>query len=104
MAERGWANVAVAFRIRSYRIYQIGRISFQTSSWMYRVAVAWMVWDLTHSATWLGIFGFLDNAPAVLVSPLAGAMIDRMDRMKWMRVTQGLMLVQALVLTLLIFF
>ena len=67
--------------------------------WMYRMALAWIVWDMTHSATWLGIFGFLDHAPSLLVSPLAGALSDRVDRMKFLRVTQALLVVHALLLS-----
>jgi MFS family permease len=104
MASSAWENITVAYRVRGYRLYQIGRLSFQTTTWMYRISVAWLVWDLTHSATWLGIFGFLDNGPAILIAPMAGALIDRMDRMTWMRTTQSLMLVQSLVLTALVYF
>jgi MFS family permease len=105
MSDRsGWSNVAVALRVRGYRYYQIGRLSLQASSWMYKLAVAWLVWDMTHSAAWLGVFGMLDHLPSLLVMPLAGAIADRFDRMTWIRITQALLLVQAVVLSALIYY
>ena len=93
-----WSNIGRAFANKQYRTYQLGRIVFLSTTWMYRVAIGWLVWELTHSATWLGIFGLLDQAPAILVMPLAGAQADRMDSLKLMRLTQAALLVQALAL------
>ena len=100
----GWANIAHVFRNPAYRIYQTGRFSSQVTIWMYRVTVGWIVWDYTHSSTWLGVFGFLDQACALVVSPLAGAMADRMNPVKFMRLTQALMFLQALGLAALMSF
>jgi MFS family permease len=100
---RGFAPIKKAFSNRQYRTYQIGRFSFLITYWMYKVAVGWMVWDLTHSVSWLGVFGFLDQAPAVFILPLAGAQADRTDCLKYMRVTQSLMLLQSVLLGLLVF-
>lgn len=100
----GFSGAASALKNPHYRTFQIGRFFSQTCSWMYRMAVAWMVWKMTHSATWLGIFGFIDHAPAVLVSPFAGAVADRYDRMAQLRITQSLILIQAVVLSLFIAF
>jgi MFS family permease len=96
-----WGNLAVAFQHKNYRTYQGGRFISMLTTWMYKIAVGWIVWRLTHSATWLGIFGFLDQAPAPFIMPLAGALADRMDNLKFMRVTQALLLVQAIALSLL---
>ena len=92
----GWGNIARALSNSDYRTYQIGRFVFQITNWMYKVAVAWMVWDLTHSAAWLGVFGFLDQATSLVVMPLAGVVTDRMSSIKFMRITQALLLVHAL--------
>jgi MFS family permease len=97
----GWGNIARAFSNKHYRTYQIGRFVSQITTWMYKVAVGWMAWKLTHSAGWLGFFGFLDQAPALLIMPIAGAVADRTDSLKYMRVTQALLLMQAIGLALL---
>lgn len=100
----GLANIRKAFANRQYRTYQAGRFFSLVTIWMYRVAVGWTVWELTHSAAWLGVFGFLDQAPALLVMPFAGAQADRLDCLKYLRVTQSLMLVQAMGLGFLVAF
>jgi len=102
MALNSWSNIGRAFTNKQYRTYQLGRIVFLSATWMYRVAIGWLIWDLTHSATWLGVFGLLDQAPAIFVMPLAGAQADRMDSLKLMRLTQAALLVQSIVLALLI--
>ncbi len=97
MAE-GWSNLGRALRHKHYRLYQGGRVFSHTTSWMYKLAVGWIVWKLTYSTTWLGIFGILDQVPALLVMPLAGAMTDRIDALKMLRVTQLLLLLQGIAL------
>jgi MFS family permease len=100
----GFAGAVSALKNPHYRTFMFGRFFSQTCSWMYRMAVAWMVWKMTGSATWLGIFGFIDHAPAVLISPLAGAIADRYDRMGQLRLTQAMLLTQAVVLSTFIWF
>ncbi|MFN7001400.1 MAG: MFS transporter, partial [Elioraea tepidiphila] len=62
---------------------------------MQRVAVGWLAWDLTGSAFWVGLVAFADLAPAVLVSPVAGAVADRVDRLRLSIVTQAAIGMQA---------
>jgi len=100
-SNHGWGNAAQAFGNRNYRTYQLGRFVSQIMVWQYRVAIGWLVWELTHSATWLGIFGFLDQSLALFIMPIAGALADRTDSLKYLRVTQALLLIQAVVLSLL---
>ena len=98
---QGWGNFAIAYSHKNYRDYQAGRFVSQFTTWMYKIAVGWIVWRLTHSAAWLGVFGFLDQAPAPVIMPLAGALADRLDNLKFLRVTQALLLAQAIALGLL---
>jgi MFS family permease len=98
----GFANIAHTLRNPTYRIYIGGKFSAQVTLWMYRLALSWIVWDMTHSPAWLGIFGFLDHAPSILISPFAGALADRVDRMKLLRLTQALLLIHGLLLSTLI--
>lgn len=104
MSAAGFSNIARAFRNRDYRLFQTGRFACHVTMWMYRMAIGWMVWEMTHSATWLGIFGFLDLAPALVVMPLAGALSDRWDKLRLLRWTQALLLIHAFALSFLIIF
>lgn len=100
----GFADIARTLRHPHFGLFQLGRTCFLTTAWMYRLAMAWMVWQMTESTTWLGIIGFFDLAPSIVISPLAGTLADRMDRLKILRWTQALHLVHAVALTVLVHF
>ena len=56
--------------------------------WMQRLAVLWLTWHLTESGSWLGIIAFADIAPALALLPLTGAVADRVDRLKMLKLSQ----------------
>lgn len=94
----GFGNVVRALSIRNYRVYTIGNGISLIGIWLQRVAVGWLAWDLTHSGTWLGLVAFADLAPVVVLSPMAGALADRRDRVWVIRVTQLVAISQAALL------
>ena len=80
----------------NYRIYTTGSSVSLVGMWMQRVAVGWLAWELTGSAAWLGILAFAELCPTVVIAPLAGALADRLDRLKALRLGQSLMFLQSL--------
>lgn len=86
---------------RNYRIWTGGNAVSLVGTWVQRVAVGWLTWELTKSGTWLGIVAAAEFLPAILVSPLGGAAADRMDRMAQTRICQILLTVQSLLLGML---
>ena len=48
--------------------------------WIYRVALGWFAWELSHSELWVGIIAFTQFAPAVVFGPIFGVLADRFDR------------------------
>jgi MFS family permease len=91
-------GIAVAMANRNYRIYTIGAIPSLLGTWVQRMAVGWLAWELTGSGTWLGLIAFADLAPAVLSAPIAGAFADRVNRLKVVRLVQYMSLIQAAML------
>jgi len=85
---RGLGNAVLALAHRNYRIYAGGNAVSLVGIWMQRVAVGWLAWTLTHSGTWLGVMSMAEFFPVVFLSPLAGALADRRDRVGIIRVTQ----------------
>jgi MFS family permease len=67
---------------RNARIFFGASLTAWTGLWMHRIAVSWLAWELTGSAFWVGVVAFCDLAPAVVVSPIAGAIADRADRLR----------------------
>ncbi len=94
----GFARIARALQNPNYGIYTAGNSVSLIGTWMQRVAVGWLTWQLTGSGAWLGAMAFADLFPTVLIGPFAGAAADRWDRRRALRTGQSLMLAQALVL------
>jgi MFS family permease len=99
----GFENVTHAFQIRNYRLFATGNGFSQVGYWIQRVAQGWLAWQLTHSGTWLGLVAAADLIPNVVVSPFAGVLADRVDRIKLIRLTQLVAIVQAWILAILSF-
>jgi MFS family permease len=72
---------------RNFRLLFIGQTISQLGDWFNAVAVFALLLDLTGSATavaWMMIVQFL---PVAIVGPLAGVVVDRVDRRRLMIVT-----------------
>lgn len=57
-------------------------------SWMQRIASAWLIWEWTASAFWVGMLAACDLLPVVLTGPFAGVAADRWDRLLQNRIAQ----------------
>lgn len=69
---------------RNFRLLYTGQTISQLGDWFNAVAVYALLLDLTHSATavaWMMIVQFL---PMAVVGPLAGVVVDRVDRRRVM--------------------
>ncbi len=84
-----------ALATRNARIFFGASLAAWTGMWMHRIGVAWLGWELTGSAAWVGAIAFADLAPAIIVSPFAGAVADRVDRVRLAMASQGLIALQA---------
>jgi MFS family permease len=87
-----------AFKVRNFRLYASGAIVSNVGTWMQRVAQDWLVLELTHSGTALGIVTGLQFLPALLISPYAGLIADRFPKRKVLTITQIAMGTIALIL------
>lgn len=69
-----------AFGHRNYRIVYRANALSNIGSWVQRIAQDWLVLELTHSGTYLGIISALQFTPFLLVSLQGGAMADRFNK------------------------
>ncbi len=93
-----------AFKSRNYRLYFAGQSISLIGTWMQKTAVSWVVYSLTHSKFMLGVTLFATMFPSFLFSFLGGVVSDRYDRYKVLLTTQVISMIQAILLTLLVFF
>lgn len=83
-----------ALNSRNYRLFFTAQTISMTGMWMYRVAIGWLVFRLTDSNSALGLMDFVASLPVFFLSPLAGAVVERLDLRKLVFRTQaGCMLI-----------
>ncbi len=87
--------IALPLRNANFAIYSAGSAVSLIGMWMQRIAIGWLTWELTQSGLWLGIVAFADFFPVLLVGPFAGAVADRWDRLRVIKTSQTIALMQA---------
>jgi MFS family permease len=90
-----------SLRHRNYRLYLTGQLVSVCGTWMQQVALSWLVYRLTGSATLLGIVGFASQIPILILGPLGGVINDRYSTHRVAVWTQCAALAQALLLAFL---
>jgi len=85
-----FSAIRSVFANADFRHYTIGNGFSQFGIWVQRVTVAWLTWQLTESPFWLGLMAFADFAPAIICAAPAGAIADRVDRLRGIKITQVL--------------
>ncbi|MGE5235862.1 MAG: MFS transporter [Acidobacteriota bacterium] len=87
-----------ALRHRQFRIFWAGQGISVTGTWMQTMAQSWLVYRLTNSPLALGLLAIARFGPALVGSPIAGVVTDRVSRRNLVLLTQSLSLVQSAVL------
>ena len=82
----------------NYRRFFLGQAVSLTGTWMQSVAQAWLVLELTHSATWLGLAVALQFLPVLFLGPYGGVLVDRVGKRRLLIATQMAAAAQALTL------
>jgi hypothetical protein len=65
---------------------------------MQRIGVGWLAWELSHSGAVLGLVAFADLFPTVVIGRFGGALADRVDRLRMIKIAQSLIMAQSLAL------
>jgi MFS family permease len=90
-----------SLHVRNYRLFAAGQVVSNTGTWMQRIAQDWLVLQLTHSGTALGITIGLQFLPMLLFGLWGGVIADRYSKRALLIGTQASMGVLALVLGIL---
>lgn len=73
---------------RNYRRFWVGAFLSNVGTWMQAVAQGWLVLQLTNSAFWLGLDGFMATAPGFFLTLAGGVFADIVDRRRLLLYTQ----------------
>ena len=90
-----------ALRHRNFAYFAAGQSIALIGYWIQQIALNWLVYRLTGSATLLGVLSFAANVPVLLLAPVAGIWADRFNRHRMMLATQVLEMLQAIALAVL---
>jgi MFS family permease len=96
-------NTFKAFKSYNYRLYFFGQSVSLIGTWMQKTAVSWVVYELTQSKFMLGMTLFASMFPSFLLSFLGGVAADRYNRFRLLLATQVASMIQAILLTVLVF-
>src|SRR5580704_3903929 len=91
-------SAGAAFRSRDFRLYQSARLMVILGAEAQSVAVAWQVYQITHSALDLGLTGLALFLPGLFFMLAAGHTADRYDKRKIILCCYGLQAVCTAVL------
>lgn len=92
-----------SLRHPNYRLWFFGQMFSLFGTWMQSTAQGYLVFELTHSAAYLGYVGFAAGVPVWLFTLFGGVLADRLPRRLLLLLTQSYMMLLALVLALLTF-
>ena len=85
-----FGRVVSSLRHRNYRLYFFGQLVSVMGTWMQTVAQSFLVLDLTHSGTALGLVTAVRFVPILLFGPAGGLFADRRNKRRILYVTQTL--------------
>ncbi|MHC8948966.1 MFS transporter [Sphingobacterium hungaricum] len=96
-------NIFRSLEYPNFRLHTIGQSISLLGTWMQRVAISWLVYQLTDSVFLLGLVTFISLLPSLVLSPFIGSFVDKHKKYKLVLITQVLLMIQAGVLTLVVY-
>jgi len=87
-----------ALKHRNFQLFIAGQLVSLIGTWMQTTAQLWLVYDLTHSPALLGIFGFANQIPMLVLASVGGYVGDRYSRHRGVIATQTISMVLAFIL------
>ena len=91
-----------AFQSREFLLFWVSLSLSLTGVWLRITAQGWLVYNLTSNAFLLGLVSFFQAAPVLIASPIAGALLDRVDRRKVLLVVQVIVSIATFLLATLV--
>ncbi|MDP6174192.1 MAG: MFS transporter [Rhodospirillales bacterium] len=87
-----------ALRHRDFALAELAGWFSGGGFWFYKIGLGILTWELTESGFWLAFIALSDAVPAILLSPIAGAVVDRYDRLVVGRIVQASIMVVTAIL------
>lgn len=104
---RGSINLARTLQSlhhRNFRLLFFGTSLSHVGDFIQAMAQSWLVWKMTGSPFLLGVVGFCQALPRLLLGAVGGAIVDRIPRRRLLLSTQILAMAQAFMFWALVYF
>ena len=105
--QRGSTQLAItlsSLKHHNFRLLFCGTSLSHVGDFIQAMAQSWLVWQMTKSPFLLGVVGFAQALPRLLLGAIGGAIVDRVERRRLLLCTQFLAMVQAMVFWVLVQF
>jgi MFS family permease len=90
-----------ALKHRNFQLFIGGQLVSLCGTWIQNTAQLWFIYRLTGSAALLGIFGFMNQIPMLLLSSVGGYVGDKYSRHRGVIATQAVSMLLAFLLAVL---
>ncbi|MEM8881651.1 MAG: MFS transporter [Pseudomonadota bacterium] len=88
-----WANRMInALKNKQFQLYFFGAFFAVQAIWIQRVTLAWLAWERSGSAGFVGVVAGLSLAPALIAGPVFGVIADRVDIRRAAQASTGAMM------------
>ncbi len=91
-----------ALRQRNFRNFILSSVALGFGQWFQQIGLGWLVFQSTGDAAQMGAIAGVRGLVVLVLSPLAGALSDRVNRRSLIVISTGVTLVQALGLAVLV--
>jgi MFS family permease len=85
-----WRETFVSLRVPNYRRFAASNLVANTAVWMQRIAMDWLVLQLSGSVAAVGITVFMQFTPMLVFGLYGGVIADRYSKQKLLIITQSI--------------
>ncbi|GHD83697.1 sugar phosphate permease [Salinibacterium amurskyense] len=85
-----WRDTFSSLRLHNYRLYVIAQFIAYTAAWVQRIAVDWLVLELTGNVALVGLTIAIQFTPTIVLGAYAGVIADRFDKRATLMVAQSI--------------
>ncbi|MDQ1607661.1 MAG: hypothetical protein QOE16_393 [Microbacteriaceae bacterium] len=84
-----WRETLISFRVRNYRLFTTSNLLAMTAVWMQRIAMDWLVLQLSGSVAAVGVTVAMQFTPMLFFGLMGGVIADRYPKRMLLIVSQS---------------
>lgn len=97
------SQILASLKYKNFRLYFGGQFISVLGTWIQQIAMGWLAYKLTGSVWILATVAFMEQVPILFATPFMSILTDRFDRHKLLIGTQTAAMIQAMIMTVLVY-